>query len=108
MRANVGMLVGGTGQVPLAIKIGGQVLPVALSARPGRLMPLNEPLDAFIGANTIEITVTGSPSALPAPESPPPAPGDVTATSAPGATPTTRASEAVCQNFRIEGTVQNP
>jgi hypothetical protein len=32
---------------------------------PGQLVRLDEPLDAFIGANTIEITVTGSPSALP-------------------------------------------
>jgi hypothetical protein len=32
---------------------------------PGQLIRLDEPLDAFIGANTIEITVTGSPSALP-------------------------------------------
>lgn len=66
-------------------------------------MPLDEPLDAFIGANTIEITVTGSPSALPIPES-----GNATETPAPDATPATKASEAVWQNLRIEGAVKNP
>ncbi len=103
LKANVGMLAGGAGQVQFAIKVGGQVLPDALTAGPGQLVPLDAPLDAFIGANTIEITVTGTPSALPLP-----APGNATATPAPGATPTTKASEAVWQNLRIEGTVKNP
>ncbi|MGH3902200.1 MAG: PASTA domain-containing protein [Pseudonocardiaceae bacterium] len=98
LKANIGMQTGG---MQFAIKIGGQVLPVAITAAPGQLVPVDEPLDAFVGANTIEISVTGSPSA-PAP----PAPGG--ATTAPAAPPTTTANQAVWQNLRIEGTVKNP
>ncbi len=108
LKANVGMLAGGTGQVQFAVKIGGQALPDVITAGPGQLVPLDAPLDAFTGANTIEITVTSSPSAQPVPQSPSPAPGNATATPAPGATPTTKATEAVWQNLRIEGTVKNP
>jgi hypothetical protein len=96
LRANVGLLAaGGSGPVQFAVKVGGQV-PVTITVEPGQVMTIDESLDAFPGATTIEIAVTGSPSAaaLPPPTGTP-------------ATPTTAVNQAVWQNLRIEGMVKN-
>ncbi len=97
LKGNVGLVqAGATGPVEYTVKIGGQVA-VTGTAEPDQLLAINEPLDAFKDATTIEITVVGSPSAL--------------ATRAPdGATasPTTTANQVIWQNLRIEGMVKNP
>jgi beta-lactam-binding protein with PASTA domain len=105
--ANVGLLApGATGPVQFAVKIGDQI-PLTVTVEPGQLMAINQPLDAFQGATTIEIAVTSSPPAVAPPAVAPPAvtlpaPGGATTT------PTTAVNQAVWQNLRIEGTVKNP
>lgn len=90
LKGNVGLLAAGaTGPATFAVKIGSQI-PVSVTVEPGQLMPIDQPLDAFHGAATIEIGVTGNPAATQA------TPGDMVA------------NQAVWQNLRIEGTIKNP
>lgn len=65
LKANVGLLASSTTQVQFTVKAGGQALPATLTVGPGQLQVLDELLDAFIGQDTIEITVTCSASAPP-------------------------------------------
>jgi hypothetical protein len=93
LKANVGA----ARAAQFAVKIGGQPVPITLTAGSGPLMAINEPLDSFVGANTIEITVTSTPSA---PAAAPPG----------GVSPrfVTAPNQVVWQGLRIEGMVKNP
>ncbi|MGH3822377.1 MAG: PASTA domain-containing protein [Pseudonocardiaceae bacterium] len=89
---------GATGPVQFTVKIGGQ-LALTRTVEPGQQIPIDESLDAFVGASTIEVSVTGDPSSGGSPLELAPSPG--------GAAATATANQAFWQNLHIAGVPPN-